>query len=590
MVDISRVPIYDANMTSDPSKYSSAIEDFNRARRKSGLERIMARLAGKSSELLSYDDVRKRLQIHERKPTKLQEIPLDAIVGSVDRYTDFTRSFLPKQESDADRWAGVKVAVTGMKGLPPIQVYQIGGAYFVEDGNHRVSVARDLGQSHIQAYVTELKSRVPLSPDDDVDDLILKAEYVDFLEHTRLDQTRPDADLRLSAPGGYRTLEEHIAVHRYFMGIEQNREIPYVEAAAHWHDEVYLPVVTIIRELGILRDFPGRTEADLYLWISEHRTALQEMLETEVDPREAASDLAAQQSRTWERVVARLGDRIVDALIPEPLEPGPPPGVIRKEDYENGEHLFKLILVPVSGDEAGFKGLEQAIVVAQRESARLYGLHIVPTEEQKESEDAQSIRAEFERRCIESGVSGHLALVVGDVSRVICDRARWADLITLNVSFPPPPQPFARLSSGLSTVIRRCPRPVLTVPGKTTSLGSALLAYDGSPKSDEALFVACHLADQWKIPLVVVSVDERGNSAEHSLEQAQEYLANRAVQAELISAEGAVAEAILKIADEYASELIIMGGYGRRWVPEVVLGSVVDEVLRTTSLPLLICR
>jgi nucleotide-binding universal stress UspA family protein len=131
---------------------------------------------------------------------------------------------------------------------------------------------------------------------------------------------------------------------------------------------------------------------------------------------------------------------------------------------------------------------------------------------------------------------------------------------------------------------------VLTVPGKTTSLGSALLAYDGSPKSDEALFVACHLADQWKIPLVVVSVDERGHSAEHSLERAQEYLANRDVQAELISSEGAVAEAILKIADEYASELIIMGGYGRRWVPEVVLGSVVDEVLRTTSLPLLICR
>jgi hypothetical protein len=94
-----------------------------------------------------------------------------------------------------------------------------------------------------------------------------------------LDQTRPEADLRLTAPGGYETLKDHIAVHRHFMGLEQQREIPYQEAAAHWYDEVYMPVVQIIREQGIMRDFQGRTETDLYLWISDHRAQCQEILE-----------------------------------------------------------------------------------------------------------------------------------------------------------------------------------------------------------------------------------------------------------------------------------------------------------------------
>ncbi|NIN69700.1 MAG: transcriptional regulator, partial [Anaerolineae bacterium] len=72
-----------------------------------------------------------------------------------------------------------------------------------------------------------------------------------FLEHTRLDKLRPEADLSLTVPGRYGTLEEHIEVHRYFMGLEQQREIPYEEAVTHWYDTVYLPVVEVIQERGI---------------------------------------------------------------------------------------------------------------------------------------------------------------------------------------------------------------------------------------------------------------------------------------------------------------------------------------------------
>lgn len=577
-------------MMRNAAEYSSAIDDFYRARRKSALEQILARLTGKSTDLLSYEEVRKKLKIQGRKPPELREIPLDAIVGSVDRYTDFTRSFLPKQETDADRWAGVKVAVTDMKGLPPINVYQIGEAYFVEDGNHRVSVARQLGQNYIQAYVTEMKTRVPISSEDDVDDLILKAEYVDFLEHTQLDQTRPEADLRLTAPGGYSTLEEHIAVHRHFMGLEQQREIPYKEAAAHWYDEVYMPVVQIIREQGIMRDFPGRTETDLYLWISDHRALCQEILEMEVDTDEAVTDLAAFHSSRPERVVARLSDKIMDALIPDELLSEPSIGVVQKDLRVPRDRLFGDILVPISGAEESFNGLDQAMVIAKHESSRLYGLHVVPTQAEKEGETARAIKGDFERRCSEAGVRGNLVLVVGEVSHTICDRARWTDLVTLNISFPPPPQMLARLGSGVSTVIRRCPRPILAVPRKTTSLSRALLAFDGSPKSEEALYIACYLAENWGIPLVVVSVNERGHVATESTQIAQSYLQERGVEAEIVLADGPVVDAILNIAEARDSEVLIMGGYGRSRVPEIVLGSVVDEVLRTGNLPVLISR
>src|SRR5690606_41196661 len=111
------------------------------------------------------------------------------------------------------------------------------------DGNHRVSVARSMGATHIQAYVTEVRTRVPLTPDIKPDDLIIKAEYADFLEKTRLDELRPEANLQVTVPGKYEILLEHIAVHRYFMGIDFDREIPYKEAVAHWYDEVYMPLV-----------------------------------------------------------------------------------------------------------------------------------------------------------------------------------------------------------------------------------------------------------------------------------------------------------------------------------------------------------
>jgi len=552
----------------------------------------MARLTGKSANLLSYEDVRRKLKAGSGAPRGLKDIPLDAIVGSVGRYTDFTRRFLPRRDGDESRWAGVKMAVTDLAGLPPIEVYQIGEVFFVLDGNHRVSVARQLDATHIQAYVTEFRTRVPLSPDVQPDDLILRAEYADFLEHTHLDELRPEADLTVTVPGQYRVLEEHIDVHRYFMGLDQKRDISYQEAVVHWYDEVYRPVVQVIREVGVLEDFPARTETDLYLWLSEHRAAVEQDLGWEVQPKAAAADMAAQTSRRPGRVIARVGKRILDAVTPDEFEAGPTPGEWRAARLaaRQDERLFLDILVPVSGEEVGWHGLEQALEIARREGARLHGLHVVPSEAQRDSEATRAVQSEYNRRCVAAGVAGELALAIGNVPRRICERARWADLVVVNLAYPPPPQPLARLSSGFRALIRRCARPVLAVPGAASSLHRALLPYDGSPKAEEALFVATYLAGRWHIPLVVVTVIEGGRTTPETVSRARAYLEAHGIQATFVKGSGTVARAILKMAEAHQSDLIIMGGYGSGPMLEVVLGSAVDQVLRESRKPVLICR
>lgn len=572
--------------------YLQAIADFRRARRQAAMERILARLTGKSVDLLSFGEVREKLRARTGSSLGLQEIPLAAIVGSVGRYTDFTRNFLPRRDSDEERWARVQVAVADLGGLPPIDVYKIGDAYFVGDGNHRVSVARQFGATHIQAYVIEIHSRVPLSPDVQPDDLILKAEHAGFLERTRLDEIRPQANLSVTAPGRYPKIDEHIEVHRYFMGIEQEREIPYQEAVGHWYDTVYLPAVQVIREQSILRDFPGRTETDLYLWLADHRAELEEALGWEIEPQAAITDLAAQFSPRPRRIVARVGGRILDAVTPDELVDGPAPGQWREERLMSrpDDRLFADLLVPVSGEDVGWHALDQALQIAQREGARLRGLHVVSSEDQQEGPEIETIRAEFKRRCALADIRGDLAIETGGVARQIVERSRWVDLVIVNLAHPPAPQPVAKLSSGFRTLIRRCSRPILAVPSALSPLSGALLAYDGSPKAEEALFIAAYLGSRWGLPLVVLSVLENSRVTPQMIAHAQEYLDRHAIQATFLSERGPVFERILETAAEQSCDLILMGSYGHSPVLEVVLGSAVDQVLRQSPWPTLICR
>jgi len=552
----------------------------------------MARLTGASTELLNYEEVRQKLKGTRTTSRGLQNIPIDAIVGSVGRYTDFTRSFLPRRDTDQSRWTGVEAAMTDMTGLPPVEVYQIGDTYFVMDGNHRVSVAKQLGATHVEAYVTELHTRVPLSPDVQPQDLIVKAEYAEFLERTHLDELLPDADLSMSLPGKYQELEEHISVHRYFMGIEQNREIPYEEAVAHWYDTVYLPVVQMIRENGILRDFPDRTETDLYLWILDHRDELGQELAWEIEPEVAAEDLVSKFSPKLGQVIRRVIQRIRAILLPKGITPGPAPGKWRRARTGKapGEHLFSRILVAVNGEESGWHVVDQALEVARREEGRLVGLHVVASKQELESETVRAIRAEFTHRCEEAGVSSQWVVEVGNVAEKMCEVGRWLDLVVINLAYPPGNRPIARLSSGLRTLIQHCAVPILAIPQIPLSMNRILLAYDGSSKAKEALFVSTYLAGRWNASLAVVTVLEENHTTPETMKLARRYLERHGIDATYVEKQGDVGPAILEAAAEHESELIVMGGYGFNPVLEIVLGSAVDQVLRESRQPVLICR
>lgn len=580
-------------MDSGYQNYSSAVEDFHEARRQAALHELFARLRGESTELLSFDEVRKRLKGETMAETGLQDIPLDAIVGSVGRYTDFTRDFLPKKGTLEERWARVKLAASDMAGLPPIEVYKIGEAYFVKDGNHRVSVARQMGAKGIQAYVTEVKTRVPLTPDMKPDDIIMAAEYADFLERSHLDELRPEAELTVTVPGKYHELLEHIAVHQYYMGLDFQRDVSWEEAVAHWHDHVYLPVMKVIRELGLLHNFPERTETDLYLFIAEHRAALAADLGWEVPTEAAASDLVNARSEKPEKLAARLGSRLLEAMALDTWEPGPPPGQWRQERliHRRDDCLFSELLVPVNGLESGWSALEQALVVARHEGAYVHGLHIVPDAEQRESEAAQRVRAEFNARCAQIGVAGNLVFAVGGVPNRIVDRARWNDLVVLSLLYPPEPQPIARMGSGFREIIQRSPRPILVTRQKTSEMRRAILAYDDSPKAREALYIAAYLAARWGTEINVLHAANNGGEQNSTvLDKARAYLEKHSVQAVYFQENGQPARLIVQLCEAQNCELILIGGYSQPPMLEVVLGSVVDQVLRESRIPVLICK
>ena len=249
---------------------------FQEARRKALLTGILDTLLRHSSNMISLEDVRARINVRGQRSLGHQTVALDHIIGSEGRYSDFDRRFLPRSDKLKQRWSSIDRAMNESVELPPVELYKIGDIYFVRDGNHRVSVARQQGQVFIDAYVTELQVDVPLNPNLSVHDLLLKEEYSDFLIWTNLHALRPDERIEFSELGGYLDLVRHINAHRYYLGQDLKRDISRDEAVAHWYDEVYLPIVTVIREQNVLKHFPDRTEADLYRWIIDHRWYMRE--------------------------------------------------------------------------------------------------------------------------------------------------------------------------------------------------------------------------------------------------------------------------------------------------------------------------
>ncbi len=577
------------------SDYVKALDDYNKARRSAAFQELLARLTGNPEDikLFSYEEVRQQMHAIEKSAERLAEIPLDAIVGSVGRYHDFTRKFLPKASISQDRWARVMATTKGLSGLPAIDVYKIGEVYFVRDGNHRVSVAKQMGNTSIQAYITEVESRVNLPQDIKTDDLIIKAEYVKFLERTKLDNLKPGVDLNATKPGAYPTLLEHIEVHRHYMGIEQQREIPYSESALHWYEEIFSPVVNIIRRRGMLRDFPERTETDLYLWAANHRGALEQEVGWDIGSEAALSDLTEKHSPLRRKPIREFLSRLLAKIIPDVLEGGPPPGTWRKKliDFTVLKYLFSDLLLALDDTQNTWNALDQAILIARLENSRIHGIHIHTEVTDNSQKDHHDLREEFETRCLNAGIKRFDFIVSeGDIGKNLVDHAQFVDLVILPLNHPPGDNPINRLESGLSALIRSCPVPILTVPGQITQLNNILLAYDGSVKAKEALYIAAYLGSQRQSSLKIITSAAGLDDPVNAQKEAKAYLSRFPIESQYLITQSSIPDEVGRLARNGEIDLILIGGYGGRSLFKVVLGSVVDQILREIQLPILICR
>ncbi len=281
-----------------------ARDDFDRAARKALWRKVIRWLTGRPGHLLSYDEIRTHLSLRGQHSLGLKSVPLDDIIGSVGRYQDFDREFLPTQTHTMERWISVDKAHYADKVLPPVDLIKMGEVYFVRDGNHRISVARQRGQTFIDAYVTEIDVPVPLTPDTELSDLVVAQERVDFLEATHLDTLRPDGIPETRVPGQYPRLLEHIRAHHWFLGTQRGEPVPWEEAVLSWFDDIYQPVVQTLQENAILESFSDASSADLYLWIMTYQWYLRRV--TPDDEQEASKHLLSDTPLPPVRRLTRL--------------------------------------------------------------------------------------------------------------------------------------------------------------------------------------------------------------------------------------------------------------------------------------------
>ena len=251
--------------------YEQSRTDFQRSLFKAFTNRVWATLSGQPTTLLSYDEIKEKLHIGGPIYRGIQTVRVDQIAGSLNRYHEFDRVFLPASEKLAERWQSVNRAFYEEISLPPVVLYKVGDVYFVVDGHHRVSVARRQGQIDIDAEVRECATRVNITADIKPEDLEILEDKVNFLERTSLDTLIPEANIKLTILDGFERMLEHIAVHRYFMGLDLQRDITEEEAIQHWYENVYMPVIKVIQEMDIMKEFPKKTEGDLYLWVLDHQ-------------------------------------------------------------------------------------------------------------------------------------------------------------------------------------------------------------------------------------------------------------------------------------------------------------------------------
>lgn len=302
----------------------AAKQEWSSARTKALWSQISAFVQRKDNTLVNFAEVSERLNLRNPRYRGLQDVPLDQIVGSVGRYHDFTNAFFPKTRKMEERWANIATMYLNPagRGVPPVELYKVGSSYFVKDGNHRVSVARQLDIPQIEAYVWEYPEPVDgiVNSDFDIDTLLIEAEKQDFLKFTNLDDLRPQHGIHLTEPGGYRELIRHILDYQQALNQidAEDRADPdndITETVTAWYDMVYEPTIRIIQQENAMEHFPDRSAADLFVYTRRELERLENLYGHRVAVDEVVQTLEAKESNRvsyWWRMLRGIFGRRID--------------------------------------------------------------------------------------------------------------------------------------------------------------------------------------------------------------------------------------------------------------------------------------
>jgi nucleotide-binding universal stress UspA family protein len=285
---------------------------------------------------------------------------------------------------------------------------------------------------------------------------------------------------------------------------------------------------------------------------------------------------------------------------------------------------IRVVLIPLFGSEADSFCLRAGLAVARGFGAHAEGLFVridpadaIPVMGEGVSpavvtQLTQAAAADMERQssaargalevaCEQSGIaradspgrgaapSARWSELTGRRKEMIPRRARVSDLTVLA---RPHEQAPPELNAVLEATLFGAGRPLLIVPpGDAREFGRTIaIAWNGGTEAARAV--------GWALPFLeaagavhCLTAPTRRTHADVAADLA-EYLEWRGVACErhaVAAGEGeTVAAALLRTAGEIGADLLVMGGYGRTRLSELVLGGVTRHVLAQAELPLLI--
>lgn len=252
---------------------ADAENDFARQRRRADVARLVSWLRREPDDvnaILPFDEVVAALGKVGEKSLGLQVVTIESIVGSVDRTGDFDRYFRPTSTHSRARWERLAVAQRRGESVPPVQLYRVGSMHFVIDGHHRVSIACAMHQKTIDAYVTEIITRISPEGITQRADLLIKDHRRLFLTRVPLQGSQREA-VQVADPWEYAELSECVEAWGFRLMQEKGEFLGRDTVARRWFGEEFLPVVRMLRGADML---PEHTDAEAYLWIARERYRL----------------------------------------------------------------------------------------------------------------------------------------------------------------------------------------------------------------------------------------------------------------------------------------------------------------------------